>query len=60
MSDAAESPGAPRDLTLPWLSKLLRFRLAEEGLRFVIPLALATILAGLLLPGPAWALLLAP
>ena len=60
MSDSVVHGAADRDSSAPWGGKLAHFRLAEEGLRFVIPLALATILAGLLLPGPAWALLLAP
>jgi phosphatidylserine decarboxylase len=59
MSDAAVRTTA--DLAGPgtFSRRLLGFRLAEEGLRFVIPLALATLLAALLLPGPAWPALLA-
>ncbi len=60
MSEAAGLTAAVQAGRVSLNRRLLEFRLAEEGLRFVIPLALATILAGLLLPGPAWALLLAP
>jgi phosphatidylserine decarboxylase len=58
MLDSAARPH-DRAVAPPRGGRLTRFRLAEEGLRFVFPLAFATLLAAALLPGPAWALLLA-